>query len=98
MDFVLLAADPQPLSPRFFSERIEEISAEVSQQLYNALKGGGFLDDHSYLIEDPRYAIPSSLCQCRKPHVYQVDSGSSPQTGFSVHNTDVAVSRIDMKA
>jgi hypothetical protein len=55
VDFVLLAADAKPLRPQFFSDRIEGISGDVSKQLFDALKGGGFLDDHNYLIEDPRW-------------------------------------------
>jgi hypothetical protein len=54
VDFALLAADPQPLRPSFFSDRIEGVVPEVSEQLFEALKGGGFLDAHGYLIENPR--------------------------------------------
>ena len=54
VDFVLLAADPHPLHPRFFSDRIAGITAGVSKQLLGALRGGGFLDKHGYLIENPR--------------------------------------------
>lgn len=56
VDFVLLAADPRPLHPRFFSDRIEDVAPEVSQQLFDALRGGGFLDAHGYLIENPRWS------------------------------------------
>ena len=63
VDFVLLAADPQPLRPSFFSDRIEGITAEVSKQLFDALKGGGFLDAHGYLVENPRWpACTRGLC------------------------------------
>jgi hypothetical protein len=55
VDYVLLAADPRPLHPRFFSDRIEGVSAGVSKQLFSALKGGGFLDGHNYLVENPRW-------------------------------------------
>ena len=61
---MLLAADPQQLRPDFFSDRIEGVSAEVSGQLFNALKGGGFLDAHNFLIEDPRWSECSAAICC----------------------------------
>ena len=51
---MLLAADPRPLRPSFFSDRIEGVTPKVSQQLFDALRGGGFLDAHGYLVENPR--------------------------------------------
>jgi zinc transporter 2 len=52
--YALLGADPTPLSPGFFAQRVEEINATVSAQLYEALKAGGVLDEHGYLPLDPR--------------------------------------------
>lgn len=54
--YALLAADPTPLTPDFFTRRVEEINATVSAQLYDALKISGLLDEHGYLPRDPRCA------------------------------------------
>jgi len=51
---VLVGADPMPLDDHFFSRRIPRFSPEVSRQLVAALRGGGFLDEHNYIKDDPR--------------------------------------------
>lgn len=58
---VLVGADPMPLDDHFFSRRIPRFSPEVSRQLVAALRGGGFLDEHNYIKDDPRLGLQCLL-------------------------------------
>lgn len=58
---VLVGADPMPVDDHFFSRRIPRFSPEVSQQLVAALRGGGFLDEHNYIKDDPRLDLQCLL-------------------------------------
>ncbi len=49
--------EPLPLSPRFFADRIEGVSAETSAQMVAALRDGGLLDEAGKLTSDPRCAL-----------------------------------------
>jgi len=47
-------AEPLPITPTFFSERIDEIDAGTSVEIFAALRGGGLIDGGGLLLEDPR--------------------------------------------
>jgi hypothetical protein len=49
-----LRHDPLPVTPTFFSDRIEGVSTAVSARLYDALNGGSLLDEKGLLKADPR--------------------------------------------
>lgn len=59
-----VAVHPQPLSPSFFSERIDGIDAKVSKKLYDALKHALLLDNDGLLRYDPRCATPVHFLLC----------------------------------
>lgn len=46
--------EPLPLSGTFFLARIEDVSVELSGQVFQAFKDGGLLDDKGLLKADPR--------------------------------------------
>ncbi len=49
-----VAVHPQPLSPTFFSDRIDAVDAKVSGKLFEALKQAGLLNGDGHLKDDPR--------------------------------------------
>ena len=59
---------PRPLSPEFFSDRIDGINAETSGKLYEALKKADLLEADGRLKHDPRCASPPRLFlhSCRR--------------------------------
>ena len=46
---------PLPVTPTFFSDRIEGLSTAVSASLYDALHSGSLLDEKGLLKADPRF-------------------------------------------
>ena len=49
-----VSVHPQPLSSTFFSDRIDDVDAKVSEKLFEALKQAGLLNDDRHLKDDPR--------------------------------------------
>jgi hypothetical protein len=49
-----LRYDPLPVTPTFFSDRIEGVSTAVSARLHDALNSGSLLDEKGLLKADPR--------------------------------------------
>lgn len=49
--------EPVPLSGTFFSARIEDVSVQLSGQIFRAFKDGGLLDGKGLLKADPRMTV-----------------------------------------
>lgn len=49
-----ISVKPQPLTPAFFSDRIESMPAATSAAIFRAFSDEGMLDEGGMLLEDPR--------------------------------------------
>ena len=62
-----IVVKPRPLSPVFFSDRIEGVDNATSAAMYNALLTEGCINSTGYLVENPRWdrLAPLGLgCKC----------------------------------
>lgn len=52
---------PRPLTPSFFSDRIESVSNDTSAAMYGALLAEGCINSTGYLVDNPRCPPGSNI-------------------------------------
>jgi len=73
---------PLPLTPLFFSDRIEGITPQLSQRMFTALKTAGYLDDKGLLSHDPRESSWRQVLIDKVPDIKNLNLAAD-QSGIS---------------
>jgi len=83
VDAMTIQAQKLPLSPLFFSQRIQEMSPKLSHELFAAFQRSGLLDENHMLTNDPRRSDWRSVVRDRVPEVLAFDSLVADQSAIS---------------
>ncbi|KAL4444236.1 hypothetical protein ABPG75_011973 [Micractinium tetrahymenae] len=71
-----IPVDPRPITHRFFSDRSQYITPELSREIVNGLREIGMIDYQGYVTTDPRYTT-----QPWKDQLMEILPSLRPETG-----------------